>query len=152
EEALDGLLRIDWYSPIAARWRFARLSAMATNIRLRAPETLPIHRNIIDWNATLSPTKIPAKALGLRQSTLRVMRWAMRDWGRTQLMNRLGGATSAALEMDYVPILCCASAFTLRFATPAERDRGPEDLLRAGEKIQRFWLTATRLGLALQPA
>jgi molybdopterin/thiamine biosynthesis adenylyltransferase len=152
ETTLDGMLRIDWHSTVKQRWRFARLSAMATNIRLSAPEALPVHQRIIDWDTNLSPTKIPAGALGLRQSTLKIMRWAMRDWSRTQLLNRLGGTTSAALEMDYVPILSSASAFSLRFAISAQGNRGTEDLLHAGENIQRFWLTATSLGLALQPA
>ena len=152
EAALAGVLRIDWHTSVASRWRFARLSALATNVRLRAPETLSIHQGIIDWNVTLSPDKIPAGALGLRRSTLRIMHWAMRDWGRTQLLNRLGGTGSAALEMDYVPILSSAAAFTLRFPTAAQVRRETADLLEAGARIQRFWLTAAHLGLALQPA
>src|SRR5947209_9663006 len=65
EAALGGRLRIDWRSTPEARWRFARLSARATDIRLRAPEALPVHQNIIDWDVALSPTKIPAGALGI---------------------------------------------------------------------------------------
>jgi hypothetical protein len=34
---------------------------------------------------------------------------------------------------------------------PRTQVPAPEDLLRAGERLQRFWLTATRHGLALQP-
>ncbi len=36
-------------------------------------------------------------------------------------------------------------------AQPARPAADPEDLLRAGERLQRFWLTATKLGLAIQP-
>ena len=152
EAALGGHLRIDWYATAAARWRFARLSAQATDVRLRAPETLPTHQKIIDWNANLSPTKIPAGALGLRQSTLRIMRWAMVNMRRTQLLNRFAGTGSAVLEMDYVPILCSAAAFTLRFPASSQGSRKTEDLLVAGARIQRFWLTVAQLGLAMQPA
>jgi molybdopterin/thiamine biosynthesis adenylyltransferase len=152
ETSLGGRLRIDWHSTATARWRFARLSAKATLIRLRAPETFPIHQKIIDWNTNLSPTKIPAGALGLRQSTLRIMRWAMRDWGRTQLLNQIGGGVLAALETDYVPILSSAAVFTLRFPAFARAMGDLAGLLEAGVNIQRFWLTATQLGLALQPA
>jgi sulfur-carrier protein adenylyltransferase/sulfurtransferase len=80
------------------------------------------------------------------------MRWAMQDWGRTQLLNSLGGTGSAALEMDYVPILSSAAAFMLRFSTIAQGRRETANLLEAGARIQRFWLTAAHLGLALQPA
>ena len=152
EAALAGQLRIDWHVTARARWQFARLSALTTGIRLHTPETFPTHQQIIDWTVPLSPTKIPAGALGLRPMTLRIMRWAMRDWGRTRWLNRLGGARSSAVEMDYVPIVSSAAVFTLRFSATAQGTRAKEEVLRAGIHIQRFWLTAARLGLALQPA
>ena len=152
ETALGDRLQIKWYQSAAERLRFARLSALATNIRLRAPETFRIHQEIIDWDVNISPTKIPAGALGLNRLTLRIMRWAMRDWGRTQSLNRVGGAVSAAVEMDYVPILASAAVFTLRCPVSGQAGRTTDDLLRAGIQIQRFWLTATELGLVMQPA
>jgi molybdopterin/thiamine biosynthesis adenylyltransferase/nitroreductase len=151
ETALGELLQIDWHSTATARWRFARLSAIGTSIRLRAPETFPVHQRIIDWGVNLSPTKIPAGALGLRRSTLLIMRWAMRDWRRMSVLNRIGGVGSATLDMDYIPIISSASAFTVRFVATAQHGRAMEDLLHAGQNIQRFWLTAARLGLAMQP-
>jgi hypothetical protein len=150
EAALGGRLRIDWWSTITARWRFAKLSARATDIRLRAPEALPVHQEIIDWDVNLSPTKIPAGALGISRLTLRIMRWAIQNWTRMDRLNRLTGTFSAALEMEYLPILSSATAFTLRF--PADGARSIGTLLEAGVHIQRFWLTAARLGLAMQPA
>jgi hypothetical protein len=149
EAALGGRLRIDWWSTTASRWQFAKLSARATDIRLRAPEALPVHQNIIDWDVNLSPTKIPAGALGISRLTRRIMRWAIQDWTRMDRLNRFTGTFSAALEMDYLPILCSAAAFTLRFV--ADGVRSTEDLLEVGIHIQRFWLTAARLGLAMQP-
>jgi hypothetical protein len=56
------------------------------------------------------------------------------------------------LEMDYIPILSSAAAFTLRFPASGQEGRKIEDLLEAGVRIQRFWLTVARLGLAMQPA
>jgi len=151
EAALGEVLQIDWHSTAASRWRFARLSALATSIRLRAPETLAVHQGIIDWDVPLSLDKIPAGALGLRRSTLRIMRWAMRSTGRMRWLNRLGGTVSAVLEMDYVPILFSSAAFTLRFRAATDSRDKTARLLHAGVHIQRFWLTATRLGLVLQP-
>ena len=150
EAALGDALRVDWYPTRNMRWRFARLSALATDIRLRAPETFQVHQRIIDWDNPLSPAKVPARALGLRNATLRIMRWAMQDWRRADRLNRLTGTFSAAMEMDYGPILSSAAAFALRFADSGTA--GPDRILEAGIHIQRFWLTATHLGLALQPA
>lgn len=153
EAAAGGQSQIDWHETLAARWRFARLSARASDIRLRTPETLPVHQRIIDWDTNLSPAKIPASALGLRPSTLRIMRWSLQDMKRTQLLNRFGGTVSAALEMDYVPILSSAAVFALRFPPPRMEAAGKiETLLAAGISIQRFWLTAAKIGLAMQPA
>ena len=152
EASLGDGLRIGWHPTLAERWRFTRLGALGTSIRLRAPETLPIHQDIIDWDVNLSPTKIPAGALGLNSLTLKVMRWALADAKRNEWLNRLGGPVSAALEMDYLPFLLCSAIFTLRFAATAQGPRTTEDLLQAGIGIQRFWLTAAQLGLAMQPA
>jgi sulfur-carrier protein adenylyltransferase/sulfurtransferase len=150
EAELGSRLRIDWCSTTAARWRFAKLSARATDIRLRAPEALPVHREIIDWDVNLSPTKIPAGSLGISRLTLRVMRWAIQDWTRMDRLNRFTGTFAASLQMDYLPILSSAAAFAVRI--PADGVRSIDGLLEVGVHIQRFWLTAARLGLALQPA
>ena len=53
--------------------------------------------------------------------------------------------------MDYIPIVSSAATFTLRFPLAAGGERQTDDILNAGTRIQRFWLAATRLGLALQP-
>ncbi len=81
------------------------------------------------------------------------MRWSLQDLRRTRLLNRFGGTISAAVEMDYVPILSSAGAFTLRFLDiPQDGPRRLGSLLEAGICIQRFWLTIARLGLAMQPS
>ena len=59
----------------------------------------------------------------------------------------------ARLQLDYIPGLASAAFFTMRLAGgPLTPDRRVDSLLRAGQSLQRFWLTATRLGLAMQPA
>jgi sulfur-carrier protein adenylyltransferase/sulfurtransferase len=80
------------------------------------------------------------------------MRWAMQSWSRMRLLNAAGGLLSAQLQMDYLPGMCSAGFFTIRVRAPApDAQLRPPHLLQAGMAIQRFWLTATRLGLAIQP-
>jgi hypothetical protein len=68
-------------------------------------------------------------------------------------LNRIAGTTSAAAQLDYAPILGSAAFFTMRLREPvSESDDRSAKLLRTGQQIQRFWLTATKLGLAMQPA
>ncbi|MGB8274979.1 MAG: ThiF family adenylyltransferase, partial [Alphaproteobacteria bacterium] len=153
ERALGDEFEIRWYESWRDRWACARLNGKATDIRLRIPEAFHVHRRVIDWRNSRSPRGIPAGAIGLDAMTLRVMRWAMGDWRRMDRLNRLPGGTFAArMQLDYLPGLLCGAHFAIRRNTASNggRERVPS-LLRAGEALQRFWLTATRLGLALQP-
>ncbi len=151
--ALGSDFALDWHETIAERWRLSQLGAKATGIRLRIPEAFTVHQQIIDWEHEQSPTGIPARAVGLDRLSLLLMRWAMKDWSRTKLLNHLGGALAAALQMDCLPGLFSAGFFSIRpIESIVPSGERAISLLRAGERIQRFWLTATRLGLAIQPA
>jgi hypothetical protein len=152
QDALGDGLVLDWYNETGQRWQIARLSARATDIRLRAPETFATHQRVVDWRRKLSPAGIPAGTLGLDRPTRTIMRWAMQSWSRTHTLNRIAGTGMAALQMDYRPILASAACFAVRFAHPAPTgDAATQPLIAAGQHLQRFWLTATRLGLAMQP-
>lgn len=149
EAALGTELQLTWYEGARDRLAFARLSSLATRIRLRLPAAYEVHRRIIDWAPGDSATGIPAGATGLWRPTLPLMRWAMHDWTRMAWLNRFGGARSAALQLDWGPALACAGFFTI--ALPPGSARDPQALLRIGGSLFRFWLVATRLGLAVQP-
>ena len=150
ERALHPGLLLQWHETLGSRWQFARLCALATGIRLRIPEAFPIHQQAIDWTHPHSPNGIPAATAGLDRLSLRMMKWGMRDWSRMRLLNRLGGVASAQLQLDYLPAIASAAFFTIGLPRTNDDDRIVA-LLRAGQAIDRFWLTATRLGLAIQP-
>jgi nitroreductase len=143
-------LQVSWYEDRGARLRMARLGALATDIRLRAQEAFAVHQKVIDWSPGHSATGLPAGAIGLDRATLRIMRWAMTHWPRMHGMNRVSGTWAAAAQLDLRPALGSAAFFTLAPAGPDEEDRVTR-ALRLGGAVQRFWLTATRLGLAMQP-
>ena len=152
EQSLGTSLRVVWHEDLKARWDLARLGAKATDIRLRIPEAFEVHRRAVDWDHAHSPTGIPAGTVGLDRITLKVMRWGMRDWSRMRTLNRLCGTIGAQLQLDLLPGVASAAFFTIESAdmVPSAEERVPF-LLRNGERIQRFWLTATKLGLVLQP-
>ena len=151
QDALGPDLVLTWHEGVRARTRLARLGAAATAIRLRAPETFAVHRDVVDWSQARSPHGLPARAIGLDRVTLRLMRWGMASWTRMRRLNAVLGTGGAALQLDMLPGLRCAAFFSVK---PARDDAAPDQaaLLRDGESLQRFWLTATRLGLGLQPA
>ncbi len=148
-EALGPELALEWHEPLPARLRIARLGALATAIRLRAPETFAVHRRVVDWTRPRSPDGLPQGAIGLDRPTRAVMRWAMRDWQRMRRLNAVLGTAGAAWQLDLRPAIASAAFFVIR---TAGRDQGTEALLRHGIGLQRFWLAAEQLGLGLQPA
>jgi len=150
--SLGDRLVVHWHATLRERWRLARIGALATAIRLRCPEAFAIRQRIVDWVHPLSAEGIPAGTLPLDPVTLRGMRWAMQNWRQASLFNRLGGTGLSAAQMDYVPILASSALFDIRLKGPTamQEDRRAQ-LLDAGGCLQRFWLTATQLGLAMQP-
>lgn len=143
---------IHWLQTPGERWRVSRVNALATDIRLRIPEAYSVHQRILDWEQARSPDRIPSTALGIDPMTLRLMRWVMADWSRSDVMNRyFGGTVMPRVQLDLIPGLFCAAHFAVmpnaRF-DPQE----PLRLLDLGMRMQRFWLTATALGLVLQPS
>ena len=153
EQAAGSGMRLEWHETTRDRLRLAWLGAKATDIRLRAPETYAVHKRMLDFDRGHSPDGIPARAVGLDRATLLIMRWAMQKYERLRLLNRLGGSWSVAAQLDLLTGWASAAFFTMQFAGGPPR---PEDrivrLLQAGQDIQRFWLQASRLGLAVQPA
>jgi sulfur-carrier protein adenylyltransferase/sulfurtransferase len=151
-EAAGPDMAVEWHESLAARRRIASLTNQATDIRLRIPEAYDVHRRIVDWDRLESPTGIPSRALGLDAMTLKIMRWSMAEWKRTDFGNRMGSTVFAGLQMDVLPGICSAAYFAFR--PRAGVARGAEriaQLLRAGQSVQRLWLTASQLGLPMQP-
>ncbi|MGH7041870.1 MAG: ThiF family adenylyltransferase, partial [Acetobacteraceae bacterium] len=134
---LDDDLAIDWHEGSRALWQFGRLNALATGIRLRAPEAFPIHQRVLDWARPHSPDRIPVGAIGLPRPMLPLMRWAMRRWGRMRWLNRLGGAALTAAQLDRWPAWNSAAFFVVRVAPGSGSETAEARLLRAGRALQR---------------
>jgi hypothetical protein len=149
-DALPPGYRVVWFEGFAKRWRLARFMFDNAKIRLTIPEGFAVHSTIIEWGAQFSEDKIPDQAVGVDPLTARLMRWVMAsDWARVEFFNRyLFGDLPPRIQLDLLPGLACAAHFTL--LTPASLQT-VDDYLAAGRAMQRFWLTAARLGLFIQP-
>lgn len=139
-----------WFSRWPDRLRWAWLLWANAGLRLRMPEAFETHRSVIEWDACFSKDRIPDQALGADRLTLALMRTAMQSWERVAFMNRwLGGTIAPRLLMDLVPALACAAHVAIVAKAPL---LGIDDYIAGGRAVQRFWLTATHLGLQHQPA
>ena len=138
-----------WIDSWAGRWAMSKILFASARIRLTIPEAYDVHSAIIQWNARYSEDRIPDAAIGLDPLTLKLMRWAMGSWKRVDFLNNyLAGHLLPRIELDLLPALRCAGHFVL---LRNEEPQGIDDYVDAGRAVQRFWLTATKLGLQLQP-
>ncbi len=74
-----------------------------------------------------------------------LFRTVLRSWKLLQMMNRIG--FSKKIPEQTAPIYTASSAFGA-LILPGENDA---DFFAIGRALQRVWLTATRMGLAIQP-
>lgn len=138
-----------WFEGGSTKWAWARVLSQFAKVRLTMPEAYAVHAQVIAWNARFSEDRVPDQAIGLDPVTLRLMRWVMKRWGRVKFFNTfLAGTLMPRLQLDLLPAMACAAHFIIR----AKREpTGIDDYVAAGRALQRFWLTATQLGLQMQP-
>lgn len=140
---------IQWLEGTSDRLKVAKMLFHSAKIRLVTPEAYRVHKDIIEWRAQFSEDRVPDQALGTDPMTTRLMHFVMRSWGRVETFNRyFAGTWAPRIQLDFVPGLACAAHFLLLAKTPASTI---DDYVTAGRAMQRFWLTATQLGLQLQP-
>ena len=140
---------VAWYEGTAQKWVMARLLFASAKIRMVIPEAYAVHCEAIAWGAKFSDDRVPEAAVGLDPMTAVLMRWVMRSWQRVLFFNRfLAGTWVPRIQLDMIPALACAGHFVLVGKKPS---RSIDDYIAAGRAVQRFWLTATSLGLQLQP-
>jgi hypothetical protein len=148
-ESVGGyILRLQGTLP--ERLRMAALNASNAQIRLTIPEAFAVHKAVIVWNAKTSEDRLPDAALGAGPFLLATMRFAMASWHRLDFLNRFAGGTLLPrLALDLLPGVFCSSHFAL---IAQQEPRTILERVRAGRALQRLWLTATRLGLQMQPS
>ncbi|PXX43779.1 ThiF family adenylyltransferase [Undibacterium pigrum] len=140
---------LQWQEGWGSRLRMASLLWRNAKIRLTMPEAFQVHKNVIQWNARFSHDRIPDQAIGMDKLGLKLMRWAMHSWARISWMNRyLAGTWLPRLQLDFLPGIACAAHFIL---VARKAPRTLEDYVAAGRALQRLWLTASSLGIQMQP-
>ena len=149
EESVGSDYRILWLEGLRDRFRAAKLMFNNAKLRLTMPEAYRVHREIIQWDARFSEDRVPDQALGIDPVTGRLMRFVMGSWGRVEFFNTyLAGTWAPRIQMDFIPGLACAAHFVIN---AQRKPTTVDDFVAAGRAVQRFWLTATQLGLFQQP-
>ena len=148
-ESIGEEYELVWRESPMERRRMAGLLFASAKLRLIMPEAYQVHREAIEWGAQFSNDRVPEAAVGLDPMTAVLMRWVMRSWTRVGFFNRfLAGTWMPRIQLDLIPALKCAAHFLLVAKRPPTTI---DDFIAAGSAVQRLWLTATHLGLQLQP-
>jgi nitroreductase len=148
-EASGEQYRLQFFESFQDRKKIAGLLWDNAYIRLTCPEAFEVHKNIIEWGARFSKDRIPEQAVGVDPMTAKLMHWVMASWARVQFFNRyLMGTVAPRVQLDYLPALFCSAHLLIR---PTRAPQNLEDWVALGGAMQRVWLTATRVGLQLQP-
>lgn len=149
QNSVGAAYRLLWLEDFSLRLKTARLMFNNAKLRLTMPEAYLVHRDVIEWNSKYSEDRVPDQALGVDAMTAHLMRFVMTSWARVEFFNRfLAGTWAPRVQMDLLPSLACAAHFMI--VAEAE-PTGIDDYVAAGRALQRFWLTATLLGLMVQP-
>ena len=149
QEAIGEGFTVNWIEDAGSRWQMARLLYRNAYIRLTIPEAYQVHRQNIEWDTSFSATKLPDKAIGVDNLTLKIMKWTLSSWERVQFMNRyFAGTVLPRLQMDLFPGFFCGAHFLISSVKPLQE---VDDIISGGRAMQRFWLTAAKLGLQFQP-
>lgn len=149
EQSLPDGYKVIWIEGKGKLKAMARLLFKSAKIRLTTEEGYRVHSQVIEWNKQFSDTKIPDQAVGVDPVTAKIMKWAMASWRRVQFLNRyFAGTWLPRIQLDWLPARGCGAHFIL----VADNELNDiDDCLRGGRALQRFWLTATKLGLQFQP-
>ncbi len=140
---------VQFFESTNQRLKVAKLLWDNAYIRLTCPEAFKVHQEIIEWGVRYSNDRLPEAAIGVDPLTAKLMKWVMHSWGRVEFFNRyLMGTIAPRIQLDFIPGIACAAHLLLR---PKSSPKSLGDYVEAGIAMQRLWLTATSLGLHLQP-
>jgi hypothetical protein len=140
---------VQLFETFGERLKVAKLLWASARIRLTCKEAYPVHRDIIEWRTRFSKDRIPEQAVGVDPATARLMQWVMQSWGRVEFFNRyLLGTVAPRIQLDFLPAIYCAAHMLIK---PQRKPTQLADWVELGVAVQRMWLTATKLGLHLQP-
>lgn len=149
EQSLPDNFHVQWFESSAEKLAIAKLNFCNAKTRLTMKEAFSVHKEIIEWHAQFSETKIPEKALGVDWITARLMQWMFKDWNRIEFANKyLAGTILPRIQLDFIPSLKSSAHFALQ---SNKKITTTQEYIEAGRALQRFWLTTTKLGLGFQP-
>lgn len=139
------------FSDPASIRKIIKMNQLATQVRLVLEKAHLDHQRTFKFKKSDAELGIPAEATGLSNMSILMMKFLLNHWKLLYFLNRkLGFATLASFELDYLPGKNSAGYFALTAAKSID-SMSETELIEAGMQIQRLWLYLTKKGLVIQP-
>ena len=148
EKSVGDRYRVVWLDGFKQKSAIGNLLFKADGIRFSIPEIFERDRNAVEWNSQLSEDRIPDGALGINPIAKSIMRWLASNRKYDKLLSYVARSPLPRFEMDLLPAIFCAGHFIITAHNPLKT---VDDYVAVGRCMQRFWLTATTLGIMLHP-
>ncbi|MEZ6138615.1 MAG: hypothetical protein R3C53_27340 [Pirellulaceae bacterium] len=143
----DNSVRLEWEQDRAKIHNIASLVALSDSLRFRYRafhEELHRQLRLTPQHVETSRDGLDYRTLGLPPGAKLVLR-ALRPWATMSFLNRFG--LSKLLSVPSMNLVRRSGAIGFVYLS----DRSTQSMIAGGRAMQRIWLQATQLGLAIQP-
>ena len=153
DSSVSGVLDVHWHEGSSSRKQMARLSMRVFAVRMANQYCCTHIVRDMDFKHVFSRDGLPVKTLNMTLLSRKLMQFAMHSSKRLLALCRLPFATFLpAMEVEYMPNTHCAAHVMLsRAQSRSDSSSDPLARIKDGEAIGRFWLTAAKFGLNIQP-
>ncbi len=155
EACLDENYTVSWRETVAEKTQATHLNAKSMKLEIQHPLYYEELQSAIKLNSQFSAKRIPDKSFNFSLLTRFILRKVLPDKKLYTTMSKFGGFVMPIIETSLIPDMCSGAHILLTRKKEDVKDlkseKFEEQAIQDGRMIQRFWLTATSLGLVLQP-
>lgn len=155
ENCLEDSYRISWKESTFEKLRASHLNAKSMKLEIQQPMYYEELKAAIKINSQFSASRIPDKSFNFSLLTRFILGKVLPNKELYTRMNKFAGFIMPIVETSLIPDMCSGAHILLTRTKKDIKDLNSqafiEQAIQDGRMIQRFWLTATCLGLVLQP-
>jgi|GEM_PF-4154085 len=155
ENALEDNYKVLWKETISGKARVTHLNAKSMKLEIQHPHFYEELKSAIKLDSKFSARRIPDKSFNFSLLTRFILGKVLRNRDLYARINKCAGFVMPIVETSLIPDMCSGAHILLTRTKEDIKNLKSqtfiEQAIQDGRMIQRFWLTATSLGLVLQP-
>lgn len=151
KDEIDPEYSFSFQESFQEKWEFACFEAKALSSQLSDVSSVKVLLSNLDFNNPYSLDKMPIDSIGLSPLNKLIAKFVIKRPTLMTFLSKFGGTFPVQLDYAFMPHIRCAGHFILTRDMESSKTDTLHRSVKEGQMIQRFWLKATSLGLALQP-